>query len=70
MIKMFGVRGEKDAQPGGCNLNGSRSGLHPQRVEERKTCRSVYSGTWTSGQVLSLPPSHCMFSLQTKASVP
>lgn len=26
MIKMFGVRGKQDALPGGCNLNGSRTG--------------------------------------------
>lgn len=26
MIKMFGVEGKLDAQPGGCNLDGGRSG--------------------------------------------
>lgn len=56
MIKMFGEGGEQDAHPGGCNLEGGRSGASLKGGKRKKTCRAVYSGTCTSGQVLTPPP--------------
>ena len=71
MIKMFRVGGEQDAQPGGCNLNGGRSGASLKDGEKKeKTCRAVYSGTWTSGQVLPPPPSWCMLSPTSESICP
>lgn len=52
---MFGVAGEGGAQPGGCNLDGGRSGASLSGAQRKKTCRAVYSGTCTSGQG---PPPH------------
>lgn len=39
-------------------------GLRSKTAKERKTCRAVYSGTCTSGQVIppTRPPSWCMFN--------
>lgn len=51
MIKMFGEGGSWTALPGGCNLDGSRSGTLEREMERKKTCQAVYSGTCVSGQV-------------------
>lgn len=70
MIKMFGVGGEQDAQPGGCNLDGGRSGASlKEGRRKKKTCRAVYSGTCTSGQVPPPRLSACS-TPPAKASVP
>lgn len=36
MIKMFGEGGEQDAQPGGCNLDGGRSGASLKEGKRKK----------------------------------
>lgn len=60
MIKMFGAGGGQGA--GGTHgqvvviLAAVAVGLRLKGAKERKTCRAVYSGTCTSGQVLPHPP--------------
>lgn len=51
MIKMFGVRGEQDAQPGGCNLDGGRSGASLKEGKRKKnlpSCLFRHLYAWSS----------------------
>lgn len=55
MIKMFGVGGEQDARPGGCNLNGSRSGALLKEGKRKKnlpSCLFRHLYVWTSASPL------------------
>lgn len=57
MIKMFGVGGEQDAQPGGCNLDGSRSGVLLKGGKGKKNLQSClfrHLWAWTSVPAPSL----------------
>lgn len=70
MIKMFGVGGERDTQPGGCNLDGGRSGALLKEGKRKKnllSCLFRHLCVWSSAPT---PPSRCMFTPPVKASVP
>lgn len=52
MIKMFGVGGEQDARPGGCNLEGGRSGASLKESKRKKnllSCLFRHLYVWSSG---------------------
>ena len=56
MIKMFGVQGaEQDAQPGGCNLDGGRSGASLKEGKRKKnlpSCLFRHLYVWSSAPPL------------------
>lgn len=57
MIKMFGVGGEQDAQPGGCNLDGGRSGASLKEGKRKKnlpSCLFRHLCVWSSAPPLLL----------------
>ena len=72
MIKMFGVGAEQDAQPGGCNLDGGRSGASLKEGKRKKnlpSCLFRHLYVWSSAPT-PRPPSCCTFTPPAKASVP
>lgn len=57
MIKMFRVGSEQDAQPGGCNLDGGRSGASLKEGNRKKnlpSCLFRHLYVWSSGPLPSL----------------
>lgn len=68
MIKMFGVGGEQDAQPGGCNLDGGHSGasLKEGRRKNLPSCLFRHLYVWSSAPT----PSLCMFNPTSKGICP
>lgn len=73
MIKMFGVGGEQDAQPGGCNLDGGRSGASLKGGKRKKnlpSCLFRHLYVWSSAPAHPHLPLSACSTPPAKASVP